>query len=33
MLKGVGQRAVDGAADKDCKLIAHTMHSQQAVSG
>ena len=29
MLKGVGQRAVDGAAE----LIAHTVHSQQAVSG
>jgi integrase len=29
MLKGVGQRAVDGAAE----LIALTMHSQQAVSG
>jgi site-specific recombinase XerD len=29
MLKGVGQRAVDGAAN----LIARTLHTQQAVSG
>jgi hypothetical protein len=29
ILKGVGQRAVDGAAE----LIALTLHSQQAVSG
>jgi integrase len=29
MLKGVGQRAVDGVAD----LIAHTVHTQRAVSG
>ena len=29
MLKAVGQQAVDGAAN----LIAHTVHTQQAVSG